>query len=562
MLLLMLAALVGAVTGCATSGGRGSTRAAPPTAQTAGLEEIFQAYTNPAAPGCAVAIIKNGKVIYERGYGCANLEYGIPITPSTVFYIASAAKQFTAMSVLLLVKEGKLSLEDDIRKYLPEVPDFGKLITIRHLLHHTSGLRNYEDLLTMAGWRGDDVHTREHMLDMISRQKELNFAPGEEYLYCNTGYILLAEIVRRVSGQSFREFTDRNIFQPLGMLNSHFQDDHTMIITNRAFSYSSDGNGSFKNAFANSSVVGGGGMYSTVGDLARWLNNFDRGLVGGPGVLKQMHERGVLNSGKTNDYACGLAIQRYKDMEMVEHGGGFAGYRSETMRFPAQRFAIVLLANANTVDTFKITRQIADLFLTGTRPLTNPPAPKRNLQAHALVEPDSAALEAYTGKYEVKGEIITVRIADKKLLARAGGPEVELVPESQNAFVVEEDQSRVLFHRDQSGKVMRLTIEKQNGETHTAHCITPLNPQKVSELIGDYYSDELETSYTIRVSDNQLIAQHHRHGQIPLLQSSVADKFVAEGWFDLVFTRNNEGTVTGFKLSTDRCRNLQFQRRP
>ena len=556
MLLLMLGAFVGAVTGCATSGVRSA------TAESAGIDKIFQAWANPAAPGCAVAIIKDGEVIYERGYGCANLEYGTPITPSTVFYIASAAKQFTAMSVLLLVKEGKLSLADDIRKHLPEVPDFGKVITIRHLLHHTSGLRNYEDLLTMAGWRMDDVHTREHMLDMISRQKELNFPPGEEYLYCNTGYILLAEIVRRASGQSFREFTDRNIFQPLGMTNSHFQDDYTSIVTNRASSYSSDGNGSFKNAFNNSSVVGGGGMYSTVGDLARWLNNLDRGLVGGPGVLKQMHERGVLNSGKTNDYACGLAIQRCKGMEMVEHGGGFAGYRAETIRFPAQRCAIVLLANADTIDTYQVTRQIADLFLTGNRPLTNPPAPKRNLQAGARVEPDSAAFEAYTGQYEIKGAIITVRIADKKLLARAtGGPEIELVPESENAFVIQADESRVLFHRDESGKVISLTVEKQNGETHIAHRIKPLDPQELSGLIGDYYSDELGTSYTIRLKNKELIAQHHRHGEIPLIPSSVADRFVAQGWFELVFTRNNEGTVTGLKLSGDRSRNLQFHRR-
>ena len=555
MLLLMLGALAGAVTGCATSGVRSA------TAESAGIEKIFQAYTNPAAPGCAVAIIKNGEVIYERGYGCANLEYGIPITPSTVFYIASASKQFTAMSVFLLVKEGKLSLEDDIRKHVPEVPDFGKLITIRHLLHHTSGLRNYEDLVEMAGWRMDDVLTREHMLDMISRQKELNFAPGDEYLYCNTGYILLAETVRRVSGQSFREFTDRNIFQPLGMTNSHFQDDYTTIVTNRAYSYSSEGNGSFKNAFNNSSVVGGGGMYSTVGDLARWLNNFDHGLVGGPGVLKQMHERGVLNSGKTNDYACGLFIDRYKDMQTVGHGGGFAGYRSETLRFPAQRFGVVLLGNVDTCDSYNLARQIADLFLTGTGRLTNSPAPKRSLQARALVKPDLTAFEAYTGQYEVRGVIVTVRIADKKLLARAGGPEVELVPESENAFVIEQDQSRVLFHRDESGKVMSLTVEKQNGETNRAYRVTPLNPQELTGLIGEYYSDELDTSYMVRVSDNKLIVQHRRNGEIPLLRSSVADKFVSEGWFDLVFTRDKEGAVTGFKLSSERSRNLQFHKR-
>jgi len=190
------------------------------------IDELFAKWNEPDSPGCALAVIKDGKVVHERGYGCANLEYGTAVTPSSVFYIASVSKQFTAMSVLLLVQQGKLSLDDNIRMYLSEVPDFGSVITIRHLIHHTSGLRDYEELLAMAGWRMDDVLTREHMLNMVSHQKELNFRPGDEYQYCNTGYCLLAEIIARVSGQSFSEFTDANIFRPLGMTNTHFHDDH------------------------------------------------------------------------------------------------------------------------------------------------------------------------------------------------------------------------------------------------------------------------------------------------------------------------------------------------
>src|SRR5436190_8839473 len=259
------------------------------------VDELFAKWNKPDSPGCALAVIKEGKVIYERGYGCANLEYGTPITPSSVFYIASVSKQFTAMSVLLLVQQGKLSLDDDIRKHLSGIPDFGRVITIRHLIHHTSGLRDYEELLAMAGWRMDDVITREHMLNIVSHQKELNFNPGEEYQYCNTGYCLLAEIVARTSGQSFREFADANIFKPLGMTNTHFNDDQERIVRNRAFSYRPDASQSFKNAFNNASVVGGGGIYSTVEDLAKWVGNFDHGRVGGPEVLKQMHEQAVLN---------------------------------------------------------------------------------------------------------------------------------------------------------------------------------------------------------------------------------------------------------------------------
>jgi CubicO group peptidase (beta-lactamase class C family) len=334
------------------------------------IDELFAKWNQPDSPGCALAVIKEGKVIYERGYGCANLEYGTPIRPSTVFNIASASKQFTAMSVLLLVQQGKLSLEDDIRKYVSEVPDFGRVITIRHLVHHTSGLRDLEELCAMAGWRVDgDVIAREHMLDMVSHQKELNLSPGDEYLYCNMGYCLLAEIVARLSGQSFGEFAAANIFRPLGMTNTHVHDDHQRIVRNRAYSYEPEGDNSFRNAVANRSAVGGGGIYSTVEDLARWVNNFDHGRVGGPAVLKQMHERGVLNNGRRRSlYAFGLYIDDYKGVKMVAHGGVSAGYRSDIIRFPDQKLAVVLLANTSAIDALQLSREVADIVLFGAPP--------------------------------------------------------------------------------------------------------------------------------------------------------------------------------------------------
>jgi CubicO group peptidase (beta-lactamase class C family) len=553
---LILGVFAGAVVnGCATSGER-ITRA-----QVAGIEKLLEAHTNSAGPGCVIAIIKDGEIIYERGYGSANLQYGTPITPLTVFNVASVAKQFTAMSILLLVKEGELSLDDDVRKYIPEVPDYGKVITLRHLMHHTSGLRNYEDLIDMAAWRPEDALTREHMLHMIARQKELNFAPGQKYLYCNTGYILLAEIVARVSRQSFREFTDRNIFKPLGMTNTHFHDSHTFIVTNGAASYYFHGNGSYKNAFSNSSVVGGGGLYSTVRDLLKWLRNFDHARVGGPQVLKQMHERGVLNSGKTIPYGGGLFIDRYKGVEIVGHGGGTAGWRSDTIRFPSQGVGLVLLGNVDTVDNYKVPRQIAELFL------KTKDAPKTNSRARRLIQPESAALEAFVGDYELEGFIVTVRVDDKKLMARAvGQPEVELVAESENGFLIQENQSRVLFERDDNRKVTRLILE-QDGESHPGPRVTLLKPEELTKQIGDYageyYSDELETSYTIKVRNNEMFVAHPRLAESSVTPTGLADKFIGEGWFSfrVVFTRDNDRTVTGFRLSTDRTQNVLFKRR-
>lgn len=228
------------------------------------VDQLFATWDKPESPGAAIAVIKDGVVVYKRGYGSANLEYNVPITPQTVFHVASVSKQFTAFAIALLAHQGKLSLDDDIRKHLPEVPDFGKKITIRHLIHHTSGLRDQWTLLGMAGWRLDDVITKEHILKMVRHQKELNFDPGAENLYSNTGYTLLAVIVERVSGQSFRDYTDANIFKPLGMTNTHFHDDHERIVKNRAYSYSPAGpGGGFKAAPLNYANVGATSLFTT-----------------------------------------------------------------------------------------------------------------------------------------------------------------------------------------------------------------------------------------------------------------------------------------------------------
>jgi CubicO group peptidase (beta-lactamase class C family) len=528
------------------------------------IDELFAPWNKPDSPGCAMAVIKEGEVIYERGYGCANLEYGTPITPSSVFYIASVSKQFTAMSVLLLVQQGKLSLDDDIRKHLPDIPDFGRVITIRHLIHHTSGLRDFEELLAMAGWRMDDVITREHMLNIVSHQKELNFSPGDEYQYCNTGYCLLAEIVAQRSGQSFREFTDANIFKPLGMTNTHFHDDHERIVRNRVFSYRPDAGKSFKNAFNNASVVGGGGMYSTVEDLAKWVSNFDHGRVGGPEVLKQMYEQGVLNNGKTNRYAFGLAIDEHKGMRIVEHNGAFAGYRSEIIRFPDQKLAVVLLCNTSAINISQLTRQVADIVLLGKTSQKPKESPKQKSSPRSVARVDSASLDAYCGEYELKlGVLITVTREGDRLYAKATGlPKVELLPETESTFFIQEDESRVLFERDERGQVDRLTLQEESG-TNVAQRIIPLRAEELTGFIGDYSSDELETAYTILLRNGKLLARHHRHGGIPLMQTSVRDQFVGRVWFPfhVAFTRDVRNQVTGFKLTGERSRNLRFERR-
>ena len=338
------------------------------TAQAAGdslavrVDALFAPWDKPDTPGAAVAVVRDGAIVYERGYGSANLEYGLPITPTTVFLVASVSKQFTAFALAMLADQGMLSLDDDIRNYVPELPDYGPTITIRHLIHHTSGLRDEFGLLAMAGYHMDDVITKETILDLAYRQRALNFDPGEEYLYCNTGYTLMAEIVKRVTGQSFREWTSEHLFEPLGMTHSHFRDDYQSIIKNRAQGYYKEGK-AYKKQVVNYASVGASGLYTTAEDLARWAMNFDDGRVGGPAVLEQVHQRGRLNKGDTLSYAFGQSVGQHKGHRWVSHGGSHRGFKTHLVRFPDDGLAVIVLGNVEEFNPSEMAYNVADLYL-------------------------------------------------------------------------------------------------------------------------------------------------------------------------------------------------------
>ena len=310
-----------------------------------------------------MAIIKDGMVVYRKGFGSAQLEYDIPITPSTVFHVASVSKQFTAMAITMLEAAGKLSADDDIRKYLPEMADFGKTITIRNLLHHTSGLRDQWELLILSGWRMDDVITQADIMDRLKRQRELNFAPGERYLYCNSGFTLLAEIVARVSGQPFTQWTQENIFKPLGMTSTHFHLDYQEIVKNRAYSYQGDPEKGFAQSVLNYANVGATSLFTTVEDMANWVRNFEDKRVGGAAVMDRMLTKGVLTNGSEIPYGRGIVIDEYKGLKFIGHDGGDAGFRSNVMFFPGERFGVAIFSNLASFNPGAVSRQIADIYL-------------------------------------------------------------------------------------------------------------------------------------------------------------------------------------------------------
>jgi len=332
------------------------------------IDRIFAAYDKPDSPGCAVAVIHQGKVIHQRGYGRAHLEWDAPITSSTVFHVASLSKQFTALAVALLAEEGKLSLDDDVRKYVPELPNYGTAITLRHMLQHTSGLRDVSGLMGFAGWRPSDLVTNRDALDLAVRQKVLDFKPGERHVYGNTGYILAGIIVQRVSGQPLRAYTEEHIFKPLGMKNTHFHDNHAEVVKNRAWAYSLR-SGRPEIAVPTFDLVGSTGLFTTTEDLARWDQNFYDRRIGRKSALEEMLTPGKMNNGEPIrfghdlSYGLGLVIGRYRGLKIITHSGADRGYRAEFLQFPEQRLTVIVLGNLDSLDPYFRAREVADVCL-------------------------------------------------------------------------------------------------------------------------------------------------------------------------------------------------------
>jgi len=527
------------------------------------VDRLFTSWNNAETPGAAIAVMKDGKIILKKGYGSADLEHDIPIRPSTVFHIASVSKQFTAYAVLLLERDGKLSLDDDIRKYIPEVPDFGKVITLRQLVHHTSGLRDQWNLLALAGWRLDDVITTDHIINIVSRERELNFDPGNEYLYCNTGFTLLAEVVARVSGKSFADFTRERIFTPLKMVNTLFYDDHEKIVKNRAYSFYPSGSG-YKKSVLNYANVGATSLFTTVEDLCLWAGNFEDPVIGDKKLIAEMEEKGILNNGDTITYAMGQEVGIYKGLRFMSHAGGDAGYRTFLGRFPDQRFSVIVLSNDATFDPVGMALKIADIYLKDKYAAeTNDESRVSGFENKPGV-PDVDLLKSYCGKYELEQSlVVTVELENDKLSAEAPGySKIFLDQMSSNEFKVKGMDAKVIFLKDDQGEVNQAKVVLKGRES-IARKMKGFDPQDVdlSEFTGDFNSPELNTSYSFVLRDGILIARHFRIGDITLTPVD-ADNFKANKWFfgQVEFIRDDHNNIKGCRVSSGRVRNLWFDK--
>lgn len=539
------------------------------------VDALFEQFDRPGSPGAAIGIYQGGDKVYARGYGRADLEHDIPVTPQTVFHVASVSKQFAAFAIALLAREGKVDLDADIRTYLPYVPDFGHVITARQLIHHTSGLRDQWALFELGGQGSDNRLRQQQVLNMVARQQALNFEPGSEHLYSNTGYTLLAEIVRAVSGRTLRQFTTERMFQPLGMSHTFFYDDVTEIVPARAHSYEKGKDGAgWRRALLNYDNVGATSLFTTAEDLLRWAGNFARPVVGDAALIEQIGALGALRDGTRINYGFALWRSTLAGHEALAHTGSDAGYRAVFAYFPAEDFAIALLANHPPAQSeFKLTEAIAELYL-------NAPSERPTSRSPAVIAPDHALLQSLAGHYLHPFERMIS-------LTQEGGGLVWQSAESEPASVVfradgtfdlgeaERVWSRYRPRRDEQGRVAAIeeVTAAEYGKTQLYHRIEPVSPTPatLAELTGDYRSPELDITYTFTVEEGRLTARSLWSAQPIVLVPVVADRFDVASWADaaswvpvstIVVQRHAQGQVSGLKVYGWGMRHVQFEKAP
>ena len=397
--------------------------------KTAEIDQLFQAWNQPNHPGGSIGVMKNGNLIYSKAFGLASLEYTIPNEPNTIYNIASVSKQFTSMGILLLEKEGKLSIDEDIRTYLPDLPDFEEKVTLRHCMHHTSGMRSLHALLGMAGWRDDDSRTNADLYRFMKQQKDLNFKPGAEYLYCNTGYMLMADIIERLTGEKFVDWMQKNVFDPLAMKDTYVEDQYNRVMPNNATSYSGSKEKGFAREIEYWGYVGSGNIHSTTQDLLNWMHNYHQPKTGWEDLFTRMQTVDVLNNGDTLYYAFGVDTKTYKGEKKIGHGGSIGGFRSNLVTFPEHDLEIAVLTNFSSANAGGKVNQIADILLDKEVTLSrNQPKPEPIDYLDFSVE----ELKAYVGTY-YSPELdmyYHIRLVDNKLegnQTRHGNFEIKLL---------------------------------------------------------------------------------------------------------------------------------------
>ncbi|HEX8289075.1 MAG TPA: serine hydrolase [Pyrinomonadaceae bacterium] len=508
-------------------------------------------------PGCSVGAVKEGKIVYKRAFGMANLDYDVPNTTSTLFNLASVSKPFTAMSVALLAQQGKLSLDDDIRKYVPEMPKYDETITIRHLIHHTSGIREYQALVLFGGLGADNAYSDKEILNMLARQKNISFKPGSKYQYSNSNYHLLGIIVARVSGKSLRAFAEENIFKPLGMKNTLYFDNRFEVVKNRATGYNVGPDKSIRARSSLFDLVGGGGVLTTVEDLYLWTENYYEPKVGNKELIQLLTTPGTLSSGEKMTYAFGVWRHEYKGLPVIEHSGNMFGFRAKIFSFPEQKFTAIALCNNMAILPSAIVNKLSDIYLEGQLKSEVPNQKKAAESLPPAVTLTEKEALRYPGIYASKesGTVFRLSFENGKLI-NSGLLQYKalLVPIAENRFVMVADNNKfeLIPKLSVTGAVSEIKIIRNGGKPDVFVPVKPPldSPQQLSEYAGTYYSDELDADYKLSLEGNNLVLQISED-RSPQLSAAYADVFTtAGGQINLTFTRNEKGKIAGFVFNS------------
>lgn len=556
------------VSGVAAVAGAQSPRTASTLdlAQRKAIDAVFRPYDKPGVPGCALGVFRNGHIAYGRGYGWADIERRVPITTATLFDIGSTSKQFAAASIALLAEEHKLSFDDEVRKYVPELPDYGAPLTIDNLMRHTSGLRDYAGLLALAGHSLEEVTTDSQALDLIVHQRHLNFPSGTRYSYSNTGYFLLSVIVKRVSGMSLADFARTHLFVPLGMSHTVYRNHFDMLIANRALGYAPAGSGKgFRISMSNWEQTGDGAVHISVDDALKWDENFYHPRVGGHTMVDELQQRGTLSNGDSISYGRGLFIGTYRGLRRVEHGGDWIGYHAAYARFPAQHTSVIVLCNSDGISPEELDDRVADIVLAKAFTGPKPNAPPAHVATAHNGEPAAATL---AGGYFASstGEVFRIATTDSGLVLKFAGQSFPLTHSGPLSYRVAAFPLAVRFVADSGNAAGALWLRIGSGDSLDAQRYVPAAPSaaELQSDAGRYHSPELGVTWPITFAHDSLTLGTTPSELMDIsgpLEPAMQDAFTAGGG-TIQFVRDASGRVTGMTLSASRMRGIEFDRLP
>lgn len=536
-------------------------------------DQLFYPYSEAGVPGGVVGVIKDGELVFSKAYGMANLGHGIPYEASTPTNIGSVSKQFTAMAILLLEQQGKLSLDDDVRKHIPELPDLGEVVTLKNMLNHTNGFREVYNLMPLTGWKGEDILRREEIIEILKRQEELQNSPGEAYNYNNSAFIMLAEIVERISGETFPDWMEANVFSPLGMSSSLVRPDPATIIPGASQGYSRDSTG-YREAGDLYASYGAGGIYTTPADFARWMDNFNDPVLGGKDVISKLVTPDTLNNGDTMTYALGIGVGKLRGLSSYSHGGADIAHRAFAYYFPGINSGVIAMSNNANFNSGQIAREMAEFsFGDQMEPEENGDSAEQageegeeeSEEPSTPIVPDEV-MQSYAGRYILTGLGIVMDFSVENGVLKMnmeGQPEATLAPLSESEFKYDGADATLTFLTDDQGKVTG-AVHSQGGAEYNLEAVPPYEPsmEELQTYTGRYFSKELDVFYRLEIQDSSLLLKIRNTEEIEL--SPIREDLYKGNVFfigELEFLRDSRGSVSGFEVSNGRTAGIAFERR-